>query len=90
MFDFKTLARLTAGEEAFLTRKLPGLGSLNIGLGPDASEYETTVLLADSATVARQITKAAKLAKSGGPPLPELSATAKAILAAGVRRRAGG
>jgi hypothetical protein len=89
MDNFRRLATMTPQELAYWsTPNAPTVAAPHVGLGVDADQFET--IASDSTTTARAITKAAKLAKSGGPPLPELSATAKAILAAGVRRRAGG
>jgi hypothetical protein len=84
--DFLRLIRQQA--EAPPTVRSP-LGTTGIGLGPDASEYETTVAPADSAAVARQIVKAAKTRAAGGPLAPQMSAAAQAIIDAGVRRRGG-
>jgi hypothetical protein len=89
MHDFKHLAALTAGELAFLTKEAPTVATLGgIGLGPDASEFETSVPLVDSAAVARQIIKAGAKARRGGDDTPpKLSTTAQAILRAGRVRR---
>jgi hypothetical protein len=89
MQDFRRLATLTAGELAFLTKEAPTVAVADgIGLGPDASEYETSVPPADSAAVARQIIKAGAKARRGGDGTPpKLSTMAEAILRAGRVRR---
>jgi hypothetical protein len=89
MDNFRRLATtLTPREEAWLAPGPPTVAAPPVTTGIVFETFETPV--SDSARVAAAITNAAKLARSGGPPLPELSATAKAILRAGERRRAGG
>jgi hypothetical protein len=91
MQDFRKLATMTERELAWLGGP-PTVAAPPVTTGiVDPASFETFETVANEpAATARAITNAAKLAKSGGPPLPKLSATAKAILAAGVRRRAGG
>jgi hypothetical protein len=89
MFDFKTLAKLTAVEEAFLTRKeAPTSTAHGIGVGVDASEFETPPI--DAAATARAIVKAAKSRDGGGAMMPKPSTVAQQILDAGAKRRGEG
>jgi hypothetical protein len=90
MRDFKQLAGLTAGELAALTRtEAPTVAAPHgIGLGSDASQFETVA--SDPAATAAAIVAAAAKARGGGDTLaPKLSAAAEAILRAGRDRRGG-
>jgi hypothetical protein len=60
-----------------------------VGLGPDASEFETVA--ADPAATARAIIAAGNKARGGGDTLaPKLSDAAQQIIDAGKRRRGEG
>jgi hypothetical protein len=89
MHSFKQLAALTAGELAFLTKEAPTVATPgSIGLGPDASEFETPPI--DAAATARAIVKAAKSRDGGGAMMPKPSTVAQQILDAGAKRRGEG
>jgi hypothetical protein len=84
MHDFKRLRGLAA---AMTPVTAPPITN-SVGLGSDASEYETPPI-GDAAAVAQAITKAGDRARGhNDTPAPKLSDTAEGILAAGRRRRA--
>jgi hypothetical protein len=91
MQDFKKLAgALTPLELAWLAAGASPTvtsprGTTGIGVGADASEYETVA--SDPKATARMIIKAAALARSGGPVALKPSTVAQQILDAGKRRR---
>jgi hypothetical protein len=86
MHDFRKLATMTPAE---LARLSPTVAAPHgIGLGPDASQFETVA--SDPAATAAAIVAAAAKARGGGDTLaPKLSAAAEAILRAGRDRRGG-
>ena len=87
MRNFRHLSGLTNEEWASLSRKEAPTFATGI---VDPASFETFETVAsDPAATARMIVKAAACRAAGGPTLPEPSATAKAILAAGERRRGG-